>query len=157
MLCVVAVLIYARSCEGADRHRHRHRHHRAGRYRKEFSLPASWAGSAMWLDFEGAFRNSTVWVNGELVSSHECGYTPFRVRLDNITGLHVGAATPNVVTVFVDPDNGDEGGQDHGSGWWCVSLARRILQRTRARLKHNCVSPQPAAARAAAAAPPSFY
>ena len=24
----------------------------------------------------------------------------------------------NEVSVFVDPDNGDEGGVDHGSGWW---------------------------------------
>eukprot|EP00965_Chrysotila_dentata_P229531 6197239-Pleurochrysis_carterae.AAC.2 len=32
-------------------------------YRKRFSLPAGWAGSAIWLDFEGSFRKTTVWVN----------------------------------------------------------------------------------------------
>jgi hypothetical protein len=85
-------------------------------YRKAFVLPAEWNGSAVWLDFEGSFRNTTVWVNGALVASHDCGYTPFRVRLDNLTDVKMGQR--NVVAVFVDPDNGDEGGRDHGSGWW---------------------------------------
>ena len=40
-----------------------------------------------WLDFEGSFRNTTVWVGGQLVATHACGYTPFRVRLDNVTAL----------------------------------------------------------------------
>ena len=85
-------------------------------YRKEFDLPAEWAGGAIWLDFEGAFRLTTVWVNGERAASHACGYTPFRVRLDNLTAARVGGA--NVVAVFVEPDNGDEGGRESGSGWW---------------------------------------
>jgi hypothetical protein len=85
-------------------------------YRKQFKLPATWAGSAVWLDFEGSFRNTTVWVNGELVSNHVCGYTPFRIRLDNITGVTMGETT--TIAVFVDPDNGDSGSRDHGSGWW---------------------------------------
>jgi beta-galactosidase/beta-glucuronidase len=85
-------------------------------YRKAFNVPASWENSAIWLDFAGSFRNTSVWVNGVLSAQHVCGYTPFRVRLDNITALKVGAA--NEVAVFVDPDNGDSGSNDHGSGWW---------------------------------------
>ena len=85
-------------------------------YRKTFNLPASWAGSAIWLDFGASFRNTSVWVNGQYASNHECGYTPFRVRLDNITAINVGGE--NTIAVFVDPDNGDSGGKDHGSGWW---------------------------------------
>ena len=85
-------------------------------YRKSFTLPAAWAGDAFWLDFEGSFRETTVWINGDLVGTHSCGYTPFRVRLDNITSVTTGAAT--TIAVFVDPDNGDEGARDHGSGWW---------------------------------------
>ena len=85
-------------------------------YRKEFSVPSEWDGSAFWLDFEGSFRLTTVWINGEVAATHDCGYTPFRVRLDNITNVKVGGK--NVVAVFVDPDNGDTGGRDHGSGWW---------------------------------------
>ena len=96
-------------------------------YRKSFTLPAAWSGSHIYLDFEGSFRETTVWVNGAKVAYHDCGYTPFRVRLDNITNLHIGDSTfgattasrqHNVISVFVDPDNGDEGGRAHGSGWW---------------------------------------
>ena len=84
--------------------------------RKTFSIPAGWGGSVFFLDFGGSFRNTTVWVNGNLVSSHECGYTPFRIRLDNITSVKAGGEV--TIAVFVDPDNGDVGGTDHGSGWW---------------------------------------
>lgn len=85
-------------------------------YRKKFTIPKTWDGSAYWLDFAGSFRETTVWVNGVLSAKHVCGYTPFRLRLDNITAVKVGEET--TVAVFVDPDNGDTGGQDHGSGWW---------------------------------------
>ena len=86
-------------------------------YRKRFVVPASWATSLVWLAFAGSFRSTRVYVNGALVAMHDCGYTPFRVRLDNVSGVHVGGA-PNVLAVFVDPDNGDEGGRTRGSGWW---------------------------------------
>ena len=85
-------------------------------YRKSFTLPASWKGSSIWLDFEGSFRNTTVWINGERAAGHICGYTPFRLRLDNITSVRYG--TPTVMAVYVDPDNGDGGDRSHGSGWW---------------------------------------
>mmetsp|Transcript_108136 Transcript_108136/g.209332 ORF Transcript_108136/g.209332 Transcript_108136/m.209332 type:complete len:198 (+) Transcript_108136:177-770(+) len=85
-------------------------------HRKKFSVPAAWRSCAVWLDFEGSFRNTTVWINGENISSHDCGYTPFRVRLGNVTSIKCGAT--NVVSVFVDPANGDMGSIDHGSGWW---------------------------------------
>jgi beta-galactosidase len=78
------------------------------------------------LEFQGSFRNTTVWVNGRLVKNHICGYTPFRVPLttevlstlsqdddddDNDDTIHT-------IAVFVDPDNGDDGGPSRGSGWW---------------------------------------
>ena len=44
-------------------------------YRKQFTIPAEWKGDVFWLDFEGAFRNTTVWLNGMLVANHVCGYT----------------------------------------------------------------------------------
>jgi len=87
-------------------------------YRKRFRLPEAWRGSAVWLDFEGAFRDTRVYFNGEVVAHHDCGYTPFRVRLDNTSSIAYGDDTTNVLAVFIDPDNGDEGGRDHGSGWW---------------------------------------
>jgi len=50
------------------------------------------------------------------VARHVCGYTPFRVRLDNLTNVQPGKQT--LVAVYADPDNGDAGGVDHASGWW---------------------------------------
>ena len=85
-------------------------------FRKVFTIPAEWEGEVVWLDFEGSFRLTTVWLNGVRAAHHDCGYTPFRVRLDNHTAVRFGAK--NLISVFVDPDNGDEGGRDHGSGWW---------------------------------------
>lgn len=85
-------------------------------YRKTFTIPLAWKGSAVWLDFEGSFRNTTIWYNGRRVTNHECGYTPFRLHLSNLTDVVYGK--PSVLSVFVDPDNGDEGGRRHASGWW---------------------------------------
>ena len=84
-------------------------------YRKEFKLPSLWKGSACG-STEGPFRNTTVWINGALAAQHDCGYTPFRVRLDNLTSVAYGAKS--TVAVYVDPDNGDLGGRESGSGWW---------------------------------------
>lgn len=86
-------------------------------YRKSFVIPKDWAGDSVWLHFDGVFREATIWLNGAKISYHECGYTSFRVRLDNETSLQPAGKT-NSLTVFVDPDNGDQGGRDSGSGWW---------------------------------------
>ena len=37
--------------------------------RKAFKLPAAWAGSHVYVDFEGSFRLTSVWVNGEHVNN----------------------------------------------------------------------------------------
>ena len=86
-------------------------------YRKSFNLPSNWNGDSIWLEFQGSFRETTVWINGEKVAYHDSGYLPFRVRLDNVSSIKYDD-DKNEVSVFVDPDNGDEGGVDHGSGWW---------------------------------------
>jgi beta-galactosidase/beta-glucuronidase len=67
------------------------------------------------LHFLGSFRNTTVWWNGRLVKNHRCGYTPFFVPLDGEDDSSNGT---NTVAVYVDPDNGDDGGRARGSGWW---------------------------------------
>ena len=40
-----------------------------GWYRRTFELPAEDAGKRIWLTFDGAFRDATVWVNGWLVTA----------------------------------------------------------------------------------------
>jgi beta-galactosidase len=69
-----------------------------GWYRRTFELPQADAGKRIWLTFDGAFRDTTVWVNGWLVKRHEGGYYPFR---EDITDLaHFGGK--NLVAVKVD-------------------------------------------------------
>jgi hypothetical protein len=85
-------------------------------YRKEFYIPSSWKESLIWLEFDGSFRNTTVWINGEWQMNHAAGYLPFSIQLDSIATF--GQDNPNTIAVFVDPDNGDQGGRSHGSGWW---------------------------------------
>jgi beta-galactosidase len=69
-----------------------------GWYRRTFDLPAADAGKRIWLTFDGAFRDTTVWVNGWLVTRHEGGYYPFR---EDITDI-VRFGGKNTVSVKVD-------------------------------------------------------
>jgi len=69
-----------------------------GWYRRTFELPAADAGKRIWLTFDGAFRDTTVWVNGWLVTRHESGYYPFRADITDVA--HFGGR--NVITVKVD-------------------------------------------------------
>lgn len=94
-------------------------------YRNTFSIPNDWldehqsssetgTGNVISLEFEGSFRNTTVWLNGKLVLNHVCGYTPFRIELE--PDLLRSADDKQTIAVFVDPDNGDDGGPARGSG-----------------------------------------
>ena len=75
-------------------------------YRKTFTLPASDKGKTLWLNFDGAYRDSKVYLNGTLVGEHPCGYTPF--NLDISQAAHYGGR--NVLAVQVSPQ--------HEEGWW---------------------------------------
>ena len=61
-------------------------------------MPSEDSGKRIWLTFDGAFRDATVWVNGWLVTRHEGGYYPFRMDITDIA--HFGGN--NVVAVKVD-------------------------------------------------------
>src|SRR5579859_4373752 len=70
-----------------------------GWYRKTFSLPTLTSGRRLSLEFEGAFQDARVYVNGIEVAHHRGGYTGFPV---DITGaIHPGR---NVVAVRVNND-----------------------------------------------------
>ncbi len=69
-----------------------------GWYRRTFELPKADSGKRIWLQFDGAFRDTTVWVNGWLVQRHEGGYYPFREDITDI--VHFGGK--NTVAVKVD-------------------------------------------------------
>jgi beta-galactosidase len=67
-------------------------------YRRTFELPKSDAGRRIWLEFDGVFRDSTVFVNGWFVGRHESGYGSFRYDITDVA--NVGGK--NVVAVRVD-------------------------------------------------------
>ncbi len=75
-------------------------------YRKTFTLPASDKGKAVWIDFDGAYRDSHVYLNGTLLGEHPCGYTPFRFDISRTA--HYGGR--NVLAVQVNPQREE--------GWW---------------------------------------
>ena len=84
----------------------------SGWFRKRFRLPQEWERSSrLALVFEGVFRHSQIYLNGQLLAQHSCGYTSFEVELPAASLRFGDAAQENVVAVFVDATS--------GSGWWC--------------------------------------
>jgi beta-galactosidase len=90
-----------------------------GWYRREFDLPASDRGRRIWIEFDGAFRDVRVFVNGCYIGSNEDGYVPFRFDLTDV--LSYGAK--NFVAVRVDASHGDgwfyEGAGIYRHVWLC--------------------------------------
>ena len=82
-------------------------------YRKHFNLPADWKGQIIWIYFEGIFRSSTTYLNGEMLHHEDSGYTSFVVRIDNSSSIFFGDGkdNENVLTVYSTPNAGY-------SGWW---------------------------------------
>ncbi len=74
-----------------------------GWYRRVFEIPASDAGRRITVDFDGAFRDILVWVNGCFVGRNDHGYTPFQFDITDF--LAVGAK--NVIVARVDASFGD--------------------------------------------------
>jgi beta-galactosidase len=48
-----------------------------GWYRKTFRLPAGARGRAAWLEFDGVYMNSDVWINGVHLGKRPYGYVGF--------------------------------------------------------------------------------
>ncbi len=67
-------------------------------YRRTFELPESDNGKRFWLQFDGAFRDVTVYVNGWFVGHYESGYYPFRADISDL----VRFGKKNTIAVRVD-------------------------------------------------------
>jgi beta-galactosidase len=79
-----------------------------GFYRKEFEIPESDLGKKISIEFDGIFRNSTVWVNGHILGNHQSGYIPSNYDLTNV--LRYGNEGKNIILVKVDAREYE--------GWW---------------------------------------
>jgi beta-galactosidase len=69
-----------------------------GWYRKSFTLKKEDKDKFVYLQFDGVYMNSDVWLNGKHLGFHPYGYTPF---FFNITSFLNPAGEPNVVAVRV--------------------------------------------------------
>lgn len=69
-----------------------------GWYRKHFSAPADWSGKHVWIEFDGVYRNSEVWLNGQSLGRRPNGFAPFRYDLNP----HLVSGGENIIAVRVD-------------------------------------------------------
>ncbi len=74
-----------------------------GWYRREFEIPPSDQGRRISVEFDGAFRDSLLFVNGCFVGRNNSGYTPFQFDITDF--LAIGAR--NCIVVRVDASLGD--------------------------------------------------
>ena len=84
-------------------------------YRKHFTVDAALQGAAIWLDFDGVYKNSDMWLNGVPLGHHTSGYTSFRWYIHNATNSDTGApallygGADNVLAVRADALSEQEG------------------------------------------------
>ena len=69
-----------------------------GWYRRTFEIPATDAGRQLFLEMDGVFRNSLVWLNGHCLGRHVSGYTGFAYNLTPYANI----GKKNVLVVRVD-------------------------------------------------------
>lgn len=70
-----------------------------GWYRKSFVVPESSKDKEVFIEFDGVYRNSEVWINGNFVGKRTNGYISFSYQISDY--LNYGADT-NLVAVKVD-------------------------------------------------------
>ena len=69
-----------------------------GWYRKHFNIPESDKGKIVYINFDGVYMNSDVWINGHHLGNHPYGYTAFTYELSKY--LNYGAKE-NIIAVEV--------------------------------------------------------
>jgi len=80
-------------------------------YRKTLIIPASAQGQSVWLDFDGVYHASDMWLNGHYLGHWYSGYASFRY---DISAYMIPGGT-NVLAIYVDPTN-NEGWFYEGAG-----------------------------------------
>ena len=69
-----------------------------GWYRYHFTLPAGWAGKKVVVQFDGVYRASKIYLNGDSIGAQKYGYVSFYCDLTP----KLNATGDNVLAVFVD-------------------------------------------------------
>ncbi|PTY07104.1 beta-galactosidase [Opitutaceae bacterium EW11] len=68
-----------------------------GWYRKHFEVPEGLEGKRLFLDFDGAFQDAEIFLNGVKVGAHQGGYTGFEIEITDalVKGANVLAVRLN--------------------------------------------------------------
>jgi len=74
-----------------------------GWYRREFDIPDSDKGRRIWVEFDGAFRDVVIFVNGCFIGRNDNGYAPFRFDLTDFLAY----GKKNYIVARVDASFGD--------------------------------------------------
>ena len=69
-----------------------------GWYRKTFEIPQDWQSRELFIYFDGVYKNSQVWLNGELLGQRPNGWIPFQYEMTP----HVNFDGKNTLAVRVD-------------------------------------------------------
>ena len=70
-----------------------------GWYRKRFTVPESYKDKLVFIDFDGVYQNSEVWINGRYLGKRPYGYISFRYELTPYLSY---GDEENVISVRVD-------------------------------------------------------
>lgn len=100
-----------------------------GWYRKTFTVPESDKGKHIRIEFDGVYRNSEVWVNGQLLGKRPYGYIPFAYELDK----HIKYGEENIIAVKVDRSNVLDSRWYSGSG---IYRNVRLVKSAQTRIAH---------------------
>ena len=76
----------------------RHQDNSVGWYRRAFRLTEADRGKRLWLEFDGVYRDSRIFVNGFLLAHQESGYNGFRCDITDVANCNGN----NVLAVRVD-------------------------------------------------------
>ena len=94
-----------------------------GWYRKEFIVPANFAGRLITIEFDGVYKNSEVWINGKYLGKRPYGYSSFAYEISQY--LKSGK---NLIAVKVDnsaqPDSRWYSGSGIYRNVWLSSSAK---------------------------------
>jgi beta-galactosidase len=102
-----------------------------GWYRKIFALPSSSKHKKVFIEFDGIYRNSEVWINGNYLGKRPYGYVSFEYELSDY--LKFGNEQ-NVIAVKVDNS------QQPNSRWYSGSGIYRdvkLLTKNKISIEHN--------------------
>ncbi len=83
-----------------------------GWYRKTFTVPQSYSGQNIRIEFDGVYENSEVWINGTSLGKRPYGYSTFQYDMTP----HVNFGASNVIAVKVDNSNQPNSRWYSGSG-----------------------------------------